>query len=81
MTVFLIVFAVLAVWAVSLLVHPFGACWRCGGKGNVVRKGRRKAPKCRVCKGKGRRQRTGSRVVHRVRRTAVAGWQARKDGA
>jgi hypothetical protein len=66
------------VWVLSLLVRPFGRCWRCRGKRVVVSRRRRKA---RVCKGTGRRQRTGSRTVHRIRRTAAAGWQARKDGA
>lgn len=66
-------------WLLTLLVKPFGRCWLCGGKGMRVR-GRR-ARKCWLCKGKGRRQRTGSRTVHGIRRAAVAGWQARKDGA
>jgi hypothetical protein len=77
----LIAFAIAAAWVLSLLVHPFGRCWRCGGKGNIVRKGRRRAPVCPVCKGMKRRQRFGSRTVHRIRRTAAAGWQARKDGS
>ena len=71
----------LAVWVLTLLVRPFGKCWLCRGKRVRVVRGRRKARKCWACKGTGRRQRTGSRTVHRVRRTAVAGWQARKDGA
>ena len=82
MTMYLIMLAAVAVWLISLLVHPFGRCWRCGGRGNIVRRGHRRAPRCRVCKGSGRWQRFGSRTVHRVRRTAVAGWRNRnQDGA
>ena len=33
----LIAFAVAAAWVLSLLVHPFGRCWLCGGKGNLRR--------------------------------------------
>ena len=78
----LLVVAVLAAWLLSLLVRPFGRCWLCHGQARPHRPGaRRKAKRCWACKGTGRRQRTGSRLVHRVRRTAVAGWQARKDGA
>lgn len=66
-------------WVLTLLVKPFGACWACGGKG--VRVHGRRARRCWLCKGKGRRQRTGSRTVHRIRRHAVAGWRARRDGA
>ncbi len=76
----LLIAAVLAVWVLSLLVRPFGRCWRCRGNRVLIVRGGRKARKCWACKGTGRRQRTGSRLVHRVRRTAAAGWQARKDG-
>jgi len=68
-----------AAWILTLLVHPFGRCFLCWGKGMRI-KGR-KARKCWLCKGKGRRQRTGSRTVHRIRRLAAAGWRARRDGA
>jgi hypothetical protein len=63
MTAFLIVSAAAALWVLSLLVRPFGKCWRCRGKGNIRKKGRRKAPKCWVCKGARRRQRLGSRTA------------------
>jgi hypothetical protein len=71
----LIVFAAAAAWVASLLVHPFGRCWRCGGKGNRRRKGSRRAPKCALCKGAGRRQRTGSRTVHQIRRQVARHWR------
>jgi hypothetical protein len=81
MTVFFVVLIVLAVWVLSLVVHPFGKCWRCRGKGVLVKQGNRKAKarKCWACKGKRRRQRFGSKRVHRVRRAAIAGWQSRKE--
>ncbi len=78
MTAALIVFALAAVWVASLLVHPFGRCWLCGGKGNIRRKRRRRAPKCPLCKGARRRQRTGSRTVHRIRRQVAAHWRGRR---
>ena len=81
MTAFLIILAIVLFWLFTLLVRPFGACFMCGGKGVRKNRRRRKARKCFLCKGKGRRQRLGSRTVHRIRRTAVAGWRARKDGA
>jgi len=77
----LLIAAIAAVWVLTLLVHPFGKCWRCRGKRVRIIRGGRKAKRCWACKGTGRRQRTGSRTVHRIRRTAVAGWQARKDRA
>lgn len=75
MTTFLIIFAVAVLWVGSLLVHPFGRCPLCFGKGNLRRKGRRKAPKCPLCHGLKRRQRLGSRTVHRARRQVAAHWR------
>jgi hypothetical protein len=75
MTTFLIIFAIAVVWLLSLIVHPFGRCLLCRGKGNLRRKGRRRAPKCPLCHGMKRRQRTGSRLVHRIRRQVAAHWR------
>jgi hypothetical protein len=75
MTVFLILAGLAALWVASLLVHPFGRCWLCGGKGNLRRKRSRRAPKCPLCRGARRRQRTGSRTVHRIRRQVAAHWK------
>jgi hypothetical protein len=74
MITFLIVLAAAALWVLSLLVKPFGRCWLCRG-GRVRVKGR-KARKCRACKGLGRRQRLGSRTVHRIRRQVAKSWRA-----
>jgi hypothetical protein len=73
MTAFLIGFAVVALWLLSLYARPFGRCWRCGGRGNI-RRGRRR-PKCPLCHGARRRQRLGSRTVHRIRRQVGAHWR------
>lgn len=64
----LIAFTIAAAWLLSLWVHPFGKCPRCRGRRSVI-KGSKKRPRpvrCRVCKGVGRRQRVGSRAVHRT---------------
>ncbi len=66
--VILIGFAVIAVWVLSLWLHPFGHCPRCKGK-RMVMKGSKRRPRpvqCRKCKGVGRRQRPGSRLLHRT---------------
>jgi hypothetical protein len=73
---FLIGFTVLVLWVLSLWVHPFEKCPRCRGRRFVMRgskrpanrgqRARRKPIKCRVCKGIGRRQRPGSRTLHRT---------------
>lgn len=68
----LIAFAIAAAWIASLYLKPFGKCWRCGGRGNLHRKGRRRAPVCPLCKGRKRRQRTSSRTVHRAVRMVRA---------
>jgi len=68
MTGFLIIAAVFAGWVLSLYVHPFGICPYCHGK-RVIVGGRKRKPKprtCSHCKGIGRRQRPGSRTVHRL---------------
>ena len=75
MTAFLIIFAIAAAWLASLLLKPFGKCLLCRGKGNIRRKGKRRAPKCPLCKGLKRRQRLGSRTVHRIRRQVVQHWR------
>jgi hypothetical protein len=62
-----VILSVLALWAGSLYVRPFGRCWRCHGRG-TVRKGKRRVKVCPRCRGLKRRQRFGSRTVHRLAR-------------
>jgi hypothetical protein len=69
-TAFLITTGLAVFWVLSLLVHPFGRCPLCWGA-RVSRRGRR----CALCKGHGRRQRAGSRTVHRIRRQVAAHWR------
>lgn len=68
MNLILIGFAVLVLWVLSLAAHPFGKCLRCRGR-RVVMSGtgrKRRSKRCWLCRGIGRRQRTGSRTVHRT---------------
>jgi hypothetical protein len=84
---FLIGFAAFALWVLSLYLHPFGKCPRCRGKRVVMRgsKRRLRPVRCRVCNGIGRRQRPGSRTVHRtvrrVRRELARQRTARQHAA
>jgi hypothetical protein len=71
----LIAAAAAAAWVLSLLVHPFGRCPLCRGAGNLVRRARHRAPVCPLCRGAGRRQRIGSRTVHRIRRQVATHWR------
>ena len=74
MTASLIVAGLVVAWLASLYVKPFGRCWACLGR--RVLAGKRRARKCWLCKGHGRRQRLGSLTVHRVRRQVAAHWRA-----
>jgi hypothetical protein len=67
----LIALGVAAAWVLSLAAKPFGKCWACRGR-RIRGRGRR----CRACGGTGRRQRLGSRTVHRIRRQVVTHWRA-----
>ena len=74
MTAFLILAGLAAAWVLTLLAKPFGRCPLC--RGVRVRVSGRRARKCRLCKGHGRRQRLGSRTVHRIRRQVAASWRS-----
>lgn len=70
LTVFLIGALCATVWAGVLYCNPFPACNRCRGNRTVMR-GTKRKPRpvtCPACKGTGRRQRPGSRTVHRLAR-------------
>jgi hypothetical protein len=64
----LIAFAIVCLWLGSLWLHPFARCPRCHGKRMVIKGGKDKPRpvRCRKCKGVGRRQRPGSRTLHRI---------------
>lgn len=63
----------LTLWAGSLYVHPFSRCIRCGGTGSARSSSGRRVGRCRWCRGRGRRQRFGSRTFHRTV------WALRRD--
>jgi DnaJ-class molecular chaperone len=70
MTAIPVIIGIFAAWTAFLYVSPFGRCWRCHGRGVVIR-GKR-ASKCRRCHGARRQQRFGSRTVHRAVRMVRA---------
>lgn len=65
MTLFLLIFAALICWAVSLYVWPFGPCGKCRGGGRNAGSNSKRFGDCSRCGGSGRRQRFGSAFVHR----------------
>jgi hypothetical protein len=73
--VVLVALAAFAAWAVSLYAHPFTKCGKCSGSG--VNKGStgKKFGICKACGGTRRKQRLGSRTLHRWVRSAKSEWQ------
>ncbi|MBG0828578.1 hypothetical protein HS041_12440 [Planomonospora sp. ID67723] len=65
----LIVLALLTAWyLISCLVYPFKPCPICGRGGEVRSTSYPGAfGNCRICKGSGRRRRTGARLLGRGR--------------
>lgn len=76
MTVAIIVgLLMLLAWLVSLYVHPFTQCGRCNGSGlNRGSTGKRYGM-CKRCGGSRRKQRVGSRTLHRWIRSAKSEYQ------
>ena len=70
MTAALIILVLAAAWAVSLYAYPFAPCLRCGGSGLKKGSTGRRFGLCRRCGGSKRRQRFGSRTLHRWVRAA-----------
>lgn len=64
-TVFLIGFAALAVYAMSLWKYPFRPCLKCKGTGVNKGSSRKRWGMCRRCGGSRQVRRTGSTFVHR----------------
>jgi hypothetical protein len=54
------------VWAVRVLLWPFGPCAKCSGSGKNIGSTGKRWGTCRRCKGSGRRQRLGSKLVRRL---------------
>lgn len=76
MTVVILVVLIGALaWLVSLYIHPFTQCGRCSGTGlNKGSTGKRWGT-CKACGGSRRKQRLGSRTLHRWIRSMKSEWQ------
>ena len=79
MQLFLIGCAVALAWVISLYLWPFAPCRRCSGKGTNAGSNRKRFGDCKGCGGTRRRQRPGSKTVHRVVRDMIKYRRDRKD--
>lgn len=79
MQLFLIGCGLLICWAVSLYFWPFAPCRRCSGKGTNAGSNRKRFGDCKRCGGTRKRQRLGSRTVHRMVRDTIDYNRKRKD--
>lgn len=61
-----------AVYLVSLYLWPWAPCRWCAGRGTNRGSTRRRFGECRFCRGSRRRQRIGSRAIHRAVRSSAA---------
>lgn len=68
--VILIVLIAALAWALSLYAHPFTGCRACGGTGLNKGSTGKRFGMCKACGGSKRRQRRGSRTLHRWVRSA-----------
>jgi hypothetical protein len=64
-----------AVWAGSLYIHPFTRCGSCGGSGLNKGSTGKKFGTCKACGGSRRKQRFGSRTLHRWVQSARTEYQ------
>ncbi|WUI00956.1 hypothetical protein OHR68_03800 [Spirillospora sp. NBC_00431] len=71
-TTALILLAALALWALSLLRHPIGACPRCRGARVIHTRTSAKARTCNKCSGHGVHIRRGATTVHRLYWTLIS---------
>lgn len=71
----LLALAALAAWLLSLYVHPFTRCGRCGGSGLNKGSSGKRYGLCKACGGSRRKQRFFSRALHRWVRAAKSEWQ------
>ena len=63
------------VWLGSLYVHPFTRCSTCKGSGVTKRSTGKRFGLCKACGGTRRRQRFGSRALHRAVQSARSEYQ------
>jgi hypothetical protein len=63
------------IWVFSLYVHPFTGCGACGGSGLNKGSTGKRFGMCKSCGGSRRKQRLGSKTLHRWARTAAAEWR------
>lgn len=73
----LIITAAVIAYLGSLYLWPYAPCRWCKGRGTNRGSTRRRFGDCRWCGGTRRRQRLGSRTVHRAVRSAV-GYRSRR---
>jgi hypothetical protein len=74
----LVVLALIAAYAVFVLVFPTGQCRKCGGWGHKAKRPRNRS--CKRCKGTGRSFRPGARIVHGGAAAAVRYLRSRREG-
>jgi hypothetical protein len=73
--VILLALIALVVWGVSLYVHPFTGCGACDATGLNRGSTGKRFGLCKRCGGSRRRQRFGSRTLHRAIRSAKSEWR------
>ena len=79
MTHLLMSLAIVAGYALFVLVRPTGACRKCSGWGS--RRGRRrKVSACGRCSATGKTFRPGARLVHRGAALAIRSIRERQEG-
>ncbi len=72
MDLFLIIVAVVVIWAIRAYVTPFAACRKCNGKKVNALSGKKRFGPCTRCGGSGSRQVLGSKQVHQAVRSLIA---------
>ena len=68
----------LGAWALSLYAHPFGPCRKCKATGVNKGSGGKRFGVCKACGGSRRKQRLGSRTLHRWIQSASSEWQRQR---
>lgn len=68
----------LGAWTVSLYAHPFTKCGRCGGSGVNKGSSGKRYGLCKACGGSRRKQRLGSKTLHRWIQSAASEWRRQR---